>query len=316
MVVPSKQDIIDFVRTTYGQEVTNRLKNIHQGGLSNQKGRDYENQFLLYKTFEIANKYPHDCANQIIASQTIGFVDDICHIDYEENTKYNFQAKNSSGEAAKWTEDLADRFRKQREVDATVFNVATTKNCLLVSDKTRALENISMMPSDLKDKDNSEYFKYYPNIYELVQNTDLNQYVTSLIGSCASDQCDYAVTLINGSLQSGKHVTVKDIFRQAESNAHPNPFIKFRTSTHRLPNWVQQILTKNSHCVVYSLDYDKLTLNVKGINVSCYVKQLAELEAPTTNKVNDIKDLVSLMMSIMGKDIKRHLESSKSGEVL
>ncbi|BBI69839.1 hypothetical protein PKHYL_40300 [Psychrobacter sp. KH172YL61] len=90
---------------------------------------------MLYKTFEIANKYPHSCANQIVDSQVIGFVDDICHIDYEVSTKYNFQAKNSSGDAAKWTDEISNRFRKQRSIDANLFKVDTTENCLLVSSK-------------------------------------------------------------------------------------------------------------------------------------------------------------------------------------
>ena len=174
MIVPPKEDIIAFVRSTYGQDASIKLQNIHQGGLNNEKGRDYENQFLLYKTFEIANKYSHDCKNQVIASQTIGFVDDICHIDYEENVKYNFQAKNSSGEASKWTEDISDRFRKQREIDSNIFKVNSTENCLLVSDKTKTLENEEKIPDDLRSKDTCKYFKFHSNIYELVNNTPLS----------------------------------------------------------------------------------------------------------------------------------------------
>ena len=68
MDIPSKEEVIDFVHKNFGQESSKNLKNISKGGNNNQKGRDYENQFLLYKTFEIANKYPHSCANQIVVS--------------------------------------------------------------------------------------------------------------------------------------------------------------------------------------------------------------------------------------------------------
>ena len=316
MIVPPKEDIIAFVRSTYGQDASKKLQNIHQGGLNNEKGRDYENQFLLYKTFEIANKYPHDCKNQVIASQNIGFVDDICHIDYEENVKYNFQAKNSSGEASKWTEDISDRFRKQREIDSNIFKVNSTKNCLLVSDKTKTLENEEKIPDDLRSKDTCKYFKFHSNIYELVNNTNLYQYVANLIENPSSNECDYAVTLINGSLQAGKHKTVSDIFKQAESDANPNPFIKFRTSTPQIPSWVQQILTSNSHCVTYSLNYDKLILTINRMfEVTCSLQSLKETPNSIVDDVKNIQDLVSLMLSVTGKDITQSLSSSKMGEV-
>ncbi|BBI69840.1 hypothetical protein PKHYL_40310 [Psychrobacter sp. KH172YL61] len=57
------------------------------------------------------------------------------------------------------------------------------------------------------------------------------QYIAKLIERPSSSECDYAAILINGVLQAGKHKTIEDIFKQAESDANPNPFIKFRTHT-------------------------------------------------------------------------------------
>lgn len=317
MNLPLKEDIIDFVHNNYGEPASKNLKNIHQGGSNNQKGRDYENQFLLFKAFEIANKYEHDCNNQILESQTISFVDDICHIDYEDNVKYNYQAKNSSGEASKWTDETSDRFRKQRDIDIHLFKVDSSKNCLLVSDKQRSVLNKELIPDDLKAKDSCEYFKFHPNTYELIRsNTELLGYVSRLIGSQSISDCDYAVSLINGVLQSCKHNTIKDIFKQAESDANPNPFIKFRTFEYNIPNWVQQILTDHSHCAVYSLNYNKLMLDVNGIKVACNIDFLQNADEETVNKINDIKDLVTLIMLGMGEEIKRHLDSSEYGEAL
>ena len=315
MDIPSNEKVIDFVHKNFGQKSSNNLKNISTGGNNNQKGRDYENQFLLYKTFEIANKYSHSCANQIIGSQVIGFVDDICHIDYEVSIKYNFQAKNSSGNAAKWTDEISDRFRKQRSIDVSIFDVSTTENCLLVSSKIHASENQEKIPADLKDNDTCKYFEFHPNIYDLVHNTDLYQYIAKLIECPSSSECDYAAILINGVLQAGKHKTVEDIFKQAESDANPNPFIKFRTHTDKLPNWVQQILTKYSHCVVYSLNYDKLILDVNGMKVTCSIQFLREVPESVVKKTTDIKELVSLMLSVTGYNIMKSLKSSNMGEI-
>lgn len=315
MDIPSNEEVIDFVHKNFGQESSKNLKNISKGGNNNQKGRDYENQFLLYKTFEIANKYSHSCANQIVESQVIGFVDDICHIDYEVSTKYNFQAKNSSGDAAKWTDEISDRFRKQRSIDTNLFKVDTTENCLLVSSEKHASENQEKIPTDLKNNDTCEYFEFYPNIYDLVRNTELYQYVAELIECPSSSECDYAATLINGVLQAGKHRTIEDIFKQAESDANPNPFIKFRTHTAKIPNWVQQILTKYSHCVVYSLNYDKLILDVNGMKVTCSVQFLREVPESIMKSTTNIQELVSLMLSVTGYNIMKSLKSSNMGEI-
>ncbi len=315
MNIPSNEEVIDFVHKKFGQKSSNNLKNISKGGNNNQKGRDYENQFLLYKTFEIANKYPHSCANQMIGSQVIGFVDDICHIDYEVSIKYNFQAKNSSGDAAKWTDDISDRFRKQRSIDASIFKVNITENCLLVSSEIYASENQEKIPTDLKNNDTCEYFEFHPNIYDLVHNTDLYQYIAKLIERPSSSECDYAAILINGVLQAVKHRTIEDIFKQAESDANPNPFIKFRTHTAKLPNWVQQILTKYSHCVVYSLNYDKLILDINGMKVTCSVQFLREVPESVIKRTTGIKELVSLMLSVTGYNIMESLKSSNMGEI-
>lgn len=315
MNIPSNEEVIDFVYKNFGQKSSNNLKNISKGGNNNQKGRDYENQFLLYKTFEIANKYSHSCANQMIGSQVIGFVDDICHIDYEVSIKYNFQAKNSSGDAAKWTDDISDRFRKQRSIDANIFKVNITENCLLVSSKIHASANQEKIPTDLKSNDKCEYFEFHPNIYDLVHNTDLHQYIAKLIERPSSSECDYAAILINGVLQAGKHRTIEDIFKQAESDANPNPFIKFRTHTAKLPNWVQQILTKYSHCVVYSLNYDKLILDINGMKVTCSIQFLREVPESVIKRTTGIEELASLMLSVTGHNIMKSLKSSNVGEI-
>ncbi len=91
------QSLIDFVRITFGEDTATKLKNVHQGGLNNSKGRDYENFFQLYKVFEIASKDNCDFSKHLVATQVMGFVDDICYCDEEHSIKYNYQAKNSDG---------------------------------------------------------------------------------------------------------------------------------------------------------------------------------------------------------------------------
>lgn len=315
MKQPSKDEIIAFAEAKFGTKIKEKLENIHRGGNNNHKGRNYENQFLLYRVFEIAAKYSHDCENQVIETQIVGFVDDICYIDYEEKIKYNYQAKNSSLVAADWTDETSKRFKMQRELDA-LYGVICTKNILLVSDEQKALANISKIPVELKAKDTSEYFKYHESNYLLLEETNLKEHINKLIDDTFSSRYDYAVTIINGVLQSGEYTTIKDIFYQADFEGHPSPFIKFRKSEAELPKWVQQILMKCSHNLEYSLNYNTLIVTVNGMfTATCHIDSLNELSSDVRESIKNIQDLMALFLKITGSNINKELNPSIKGEV-
>lgn len=316
MSQPDKDEVIKFVKNTYGEKATKKLENIHRGGSNNHKGREYENQFLLYRVFEIAAKYPHNCENQIIETQTVSFVDDICHIDYEENIKYNYQAKNSSLTSADWTQETSERFKMQREIDAAVYKVEQTKNILLVSDLNKADANMKKIPLELRGKDTSQYFECHQNIYDLVVNTDLKRHISKLIDDTFSSSYDYAAVLINGILQSAEYSTVNDIFRLAEFEGRPSPFIKFRKNDAKIPEWVMQILTNNSQYLVYSLNYETLTVTVNHtFTATCNVNTLNKVSDTVKTEVQSVKELMTLFVKLTGSDIEHSFNSSTKGEV-
>lgn len=318
MSQPSKQDILDFVDNKYGTDVLKNLKNIHKGGQNNQKGRDYENFYQLYRVFQTAANDDYDCRKHVVGMQQIGFVDDICHIDYENKIKYNYQAKNSSGSAATWTDEISERFRKQREIDASCFGVSSTQNYLLVSNASKATENIGKIPQDLKDQDTCEYFEAHSNTLSLVENTDISQYIEKLTEKNSHSITDYACSLILGILQSGNYSTIDDVFSKAESEAHPNPFKKFRKpmEVHLIPDWVVQILTNYSNCARYSLEYETLIVCINGsLTVECKIKSLMNIPTEISENTNNIKELAFLLMSITAQDIEQSLSSSEDGEV-
>jgi|GEM_PF-962238 len=316
MSQPDKGEVIAFVKNNYGEKIKNKLENVHRGGNNNYKGRDYENQFLLYRVFEIAAKYPHNCENQIIETQAVSFVDDICHIDYEENTKYNYQAKNSSLASADWTQETSERFKLQREIDIALYGISRTKNTLLVSDPKKDLANQGKIPIELQGQDTSQYFKCHKNIYDLLMNTDLKQHISKLIDDTFSSRYDYAAVLIHGILQSGNYATINDIFCQAEFEGRPSPFIKFRKSEAQIPKWVMQILTKNSHYLSYGLNYDVLTVTVnQSFTATCNINSLNKVSSEVREEVQSIQDLIALFLSITGSDIEQSLKPSTKGEV-
>lgn len=315
---PDNQTIMDFVNNTYGKDVLSNLKNIHQGGTNNQKGRDYENYYQLYRVFQTAANDDYDCKKHVIETQQIGFVDDICHIDYENQIKYNYQAKDSSGVAADWTDNISERFRKQRAIDASCFGVDITKNYLLVSDESKVNKNIDKIPPDLKLHDTCEYFEAHLNTLSLIEKTDISTYIEKLTGRSSQTTTDYACSLVLGILQSGNYNTIDDVFSRAESEARPNPFIKFRKPivTHSIPDWVIQILTNYSNIVRYSLEYETLILCInESLTVECKIESIIAIPVEISKNIITIKDLALLLMSITAQDIEHSLSSSEDGEV-
>lgn len=322
MSQPNADEVLSFVETRYGDSCKQNLLNITKGGSNNQKGRDYENQFLLYKVFEIAAKYSHDCENQIIETQAVSFVDDICHIDYEENKKYNYQAKNSSSSAADWTDETTKRFKIQREIDKELFGVSSTQNVLLVSDENKAKLNASKIPDDLNGRDLSQYFKYHENNYSLLAETDLRKYIDVLVQKQSPSTYDFAVTLVTGVLQSGNYKTIKEVFTKADFDGHPSPFVKFRQrrdaisdNTTEIPDWVKQILTKNSHYIIYKVDYNILTVTVNEMfTVTCNINSLYSVSDEVAQRVLTPQDLVNVFLKLTGSDIEKSLNPYSKGE--
>ena len=318
MQLVDKQHIIDYVSAEFSIADSKTLQNIHQGGLNNTKGRDYENYFQLHKAFEIAALDDCDFDKQILGMQVIGFVDDICHIDANQQVKYNYQAKNSSGSAADWTVDFSDRCRKQRLIDYNCFKIKKTKNHLLVSNENKVIENLKKIPDDLKDLDTCYYFEYHMTLVELILKTPLSGYIKKLINSNSNSDVDYAAKLILGVLQANKYKSVADIFSQAQSDAYPNPFIKFRSAPKMvsIPLWLQQILTNSSHHLAYRLEYNKLTITLRhDFVVSVNIDSINEVSLEQAGKIKSVQDLVKLFMTIAAQDLEKQLSSSNSGEV-
>lgn len=318
MSMVTDEQIIDYVFESFGEKDGQKLKNIHQGGLNNSKGRNYENYFQLYKAFEIAAQDRCHFDKQLLGMQVIGLVDDICHIDGDKLIKYNYQAKNSSGTAADWTDEISDRFRKQRAIDSHCFKVSQTKNCLLVSSKTKATANLEKIPEGLKGIDTCQHFVYHQTLVELVYDTVLSTYIKQLINNNHNSNIDYAAKLILGVLQANQYQSIADIFSQAQAEAHPNPFIKFRpdSKTISIPSWIQQILTHPSHHVAYRLECNILTMtSTTGLAVSVDIDLLGQVSDEQAAQIDNAQDLFRLSMRIAAHNLQQQLSSFDNGAI-
>ncbi len=115
---------------------------------------------------------------------------------------------------------------------------------------------------------------------QIINNSEikLKEYIQSLI--CDDDQSniEYSARLILGNLQSNDYVSIEDIFTNAQSEAHPNPFYKFRKSDKTdvtLPNWLLQELEigKLSN-IDYEVKNSKLCIQYKGLEIALLVDSL------------------------------------------
>lgn len=307
-------DIETFVEQKLGKNVLLNLKKIHIGGLNNQKGRDYENFFQLFKSFELASQDINH-SKHILSCQELAFIDDICHWDLENSVKHNFQAKNSSGSAADWTAEITQRCKRQILLDKGFHKVQESKNYLLVSCNKKCTNNLNKIPATLRKGNTCIFFPYHKTLLELIENTRLKDYIINLIATNDISQIDYAATLILGVLQSGEHLNIQKLFEKACSNAMPNPFIKFRNNLsnkqQEAPNWLKELVSNSSHNTIYRLESNRVYLSLEsGLEVSALLDSILQLSEPQIQKIITVKDLAILFISLTSQELDTTIDFS------
>ena len=308
-----------FVEKELGQRALSNLQRIHIGGTNNKKGRDYENFFQLFKAFELASQ-DIDLQQHILSCQELAFIDDVCHWDLENSIKHNFQAKNSSGSAADWTNEITIRCKRQTIIDTKFHNVAESRNYLLVSCEKKKTNNLKKVPRNLRNLNTCIFFPYSRTLVELLDQTKLKTYIADLIETDEASQVDYAAKLILGVLQGTDTQDIHSIFKQACSTAIPNPFVKFREAgtVHReTPDWIKQIVTTSSNSATYRLESNRVYLSVAtGLVVSASLDLILQVSESEIQKITNTKDLAMLFISLTShelNDIDVSLDSSPSG---
>lgn len=312
-------EIESFVEKELGKDVLLNLKRIHVGGTNNQKGRDYENYFQLFKAFELASQ-DIDHGKHLLSCQELAFIDDVCHWDLEKSIKHNFQAKNSSGSAADWTSEITTRCKRQTILDTKFHNIAKSKNYLLVSCEKKRINNLKKVPMKLRKLNTCIFFPYCKNLVELLDRTDLKHHISTLIESDDVSQIDFAANLILGVLHGRSSQNIKSIFEQACSNAHPNPFIKFRKNSFsdpEIPEWIERIVTTSSNKITYRLQSGRIYLSiVTGFEVTASLDLILQVPESKYQEITNTKDLAMLFMSLTSDELNNinvSLDSSPSG---
>lgn len=295
----SNNKINNFIREQYGEDDVSLLQKRNIGGLNNQRGGVYEDNYLLYKVIRIAANSNDRCEDQAICIQQYAYVDDICHIDKKNLIKYNYQLKRRSSESPVWNDSISDDFRKQKHVDLEFHKMESSYNILVVSNKNAATKNNCKVPNDLIGCAWSEYFPYYKNNYEMLSEPTIRESIMSLLESTSSDSdVDYALTLLRGILKSGEYDTVNDVFSKAGSWANPNPFFKYRDDP-AIPKWLKDYL--DSPYVVSSVkERDRLKVEISDgketLNINCSISELVNRKP----KGNSFWDIIQFLISANG----------------
>lgn len=232
-------DLVEFVDASYGPEVAEKLKRIRTGGDNNQKGGLYEDFFAVARICAIA-AHEEQLDQFEISSQELAFVDDLCIRDNSQRLKTNYQAKNSFGSAADWTDEIEERFRLQSRIDEEYFKSSRSCQILLVSCEATAQTNQRKIPACLRERCRSEFFPYKESSISLIlEHRDLRQDLESVCLSRQLDAVDSAFKIVLGIWRADQHRrTIQEVFAQARKNSKPDLFLGLTRQEFAVPEWL------------------------------------------------------------------------------
>lgn len=214
----------EYVEKALGTDSATLLVNIRRGGDNNAKGSVYEIHFAAYKVCTLTAAGLHE--DYLIATQQVAFVDDLMLQRISDNTKINYQAKNSEGAAGRWTNDHEKRFRMQRQIDLDFHKKSSSNQVLLTANVDVVSANTQSIPADMKAWASSEFFPHHENVVALIMGCA--ELKNALLGVCASSNLsvlDTAFRLVISALHgNGAERRVSDIIGSARYMSKPSVF--------------------------------------------------------------------------------------------
>lgn len=295
----AEQDKETFIKATFGNEVLSELKNIHRGGTSSAKGHRYEELFFLRKVLEIASNRSIDYSQHRFSHQSLDFFDDICYENFEESSKHNYQAKNSSGTASNWNEELLVRAKRQHQTDLEFHKVKFSKNYLVVPTEEKKDENQNKITLD-NGPCECICFPYYENNFTDFVAEELSPFLNILIETTDPDEQDYSAKLLQSVLISRTDTrTLQEIFEDTEFKGRPSPFKPNKEVI--LPDWLISLLEKNGFKYNILAGYLYLTFNKFEIKLP--LKTLVLLNKQEMENISEPQVLVVHLMKASGSTL-------------
>ncbi|ELY2854878.1 hypothetical protein SMC92_001904 [Cronobacter dublinensis] len=235
-------NVYEFVCSNFGQDEGTRLKHIGTGGNNNFKGSEYEATLAAIKICQAASEHRNDNLDEIlISAQEESFVDDLCVINKLTRVKTNFQAKNSDGSAASWTDEMQSRFSMQKKIDEELHGYSDNQQILVVSSVDKHNQNTTKIPAESRGFFFSEYIPYEYNRFDLFREyPDLRTALHRISEKNTHSDLDYVYSLVISAWANSRKKssqTIGDLIGAAKALGRPN-WIVVGDSDRSIPAWL------------------------------------------------------------------------------
>lgn len=230
-----------FVEATWGPKAVAKLDRIRRGGDSNEKGNRYETHFATY----LFAKYKSEGMGGMvrISSQEYAWVDDLC-VRIENEAKVNYQAKNSSGAAAAWDDEIEERFERQQTMDLGHHQAGQARQVLLVSCENRCSSNNRKIPGQMLSYASCEFFPFHdPAVHLLIGHSPVAEAFAEICGNRDFADMDVAFRALRSQwidVPSGSPMLVDELIEKAKQETRPNVFKELDGP--QPPDWLEEII--------------------------------------------------------------------------
>lgn len=289
--------LIDYINNNFGQADAKMLINIRRGGDNNKKGESFETYYAVAKVCDIVANNRALLDDFTVSSQIMGFVDDLCVRQVSARSKENYQAKNSSGNAGSWNDEIEKRFRMQTQIDREFYKCAKSRQILLVSCAKKALENAAKIPDELRSSCSSEHFPYAAKATRvLYQSESLRKNLEKICDTTDLSNLDAAFRCVVAAwICSDEERSVSDIISEAKRISKPNLFGSFIPEQPALPDWLHRV------CMTFQdlqprVEFGKIIVSYNGLVVSLGENPV-EPDSTTLEGFNDIGQVITFLMS-------------------
>ena len=213
----------ELIQTIFGEDALTYIKNKNRGGTNNNKGKEYEDFFAIYKLSEIAKQIVEEGIDAKFFSQLKTFVDDLV-IDFPK-LRIHYQLKNKE-KGISWgnsdtLKSIAYDFYSQYRINETI-ELEETQLCLVTNNKTQQIHLSKTIPSEIKNYTSVFYFYYSKNINEIIEAMpDFKESISylSAFDKPEPDKIECVATVLLGAWYSidTSEVSVSELLHKAQT---------------------------------------------------------------------------------------------------
>lgn len=290
-----------FTRDRWGEASASQLVSIRRGGQNNAKGNKYE---LTYLAFLLAKHGMEESApTTYLSSQEVGYVDDIT-IRIGRYRKINYQAKNSSGAAADWTESMKERFAKQQVIDSEFHGFGNPEQVLLVSCNEKSEENSRKIEESGLDFASCQFYPYAETSLELLlTHTETRTVFKNICDRDLLDVQSNAMAILFGVIQDhdiSNPVALSILLTKAKSISKPNIFngLEETTKNEVSLDWLKELIESFPSATI-KVQSGGYLVALGGIEVS--LPDTLGAEDKPSEPVDDELQLLELLFALSSK---------------